>query len=299
MQTLITGGSGFIGSNLDGDIKLSSSDVDFRKFSDTLDCFKKYRPTKIINCAAKFGNYINMQREISEYFSDNMRINLNVYEAARLTGVQNMISTSTITAFPSQVKDITKFTEDELYDGKPDNSCYTSAYAKRMVDVLSRSYKEQYGLNYICTFITNTYGPNFKLDNGVVPFLIHKCYLAKKYNKDLIIEGDGTPLRDFIFVKDVNKILNWLLNNYNESKPVIISTGVGVQIKELVDIIVQKFNFKGRVLWNHSNNLGQKIKLCDNSYLLSLKSDIEFTSLEEGISETIDWFLNNKEKYEI
>ena len=181
MKFLVTGGTGFIGKNLSVGYKLSSSDVDLRDFNKTLRFFLNYEPDVIIHCAARHGNFKEMQEDKVSFFRDNQLIDLNVFESARLAGVKKLIALSSVTAFPHHLDK--EFVEEDFHLGEPHPSCYTYGFNKRMLDIMCRSYNNQYGLNYICAILTNMYGKhnNFDLDSAtVVSNLIHKCYLAKK-----------------------------------------------------------------------------------------------------------------------
>ena len=167
-----------------------------------------------------------------------------------------------------------------------------------MADIQLRAYREQYGLNYVSVIPTNIYGPNdnFNLKNGhVIPSLIHKCYLAKKNNEDFKVWGSGKPLREFIYSEDVGRLTEWVLENYDEEEPIILSTSEEVSIREVVNLIVKYMDFKGDVVWQDDKPDGQFRKPSDNSKLLSYLPDFKFTSIESGLEKTIRWFINNYE----
>ena len=168
-----------------------------------------------------------------------------------------------------------------------------------MADVQIRAYREQYGLNYTSVIPTNIYGPNdnFSLEHGhVMPMLIHKLYNAQKNNTDFIVWGSGKPLREFIFSKDVARLSEWAIDNYNESEPIIFSPSEEISIIDLVDLLVKEFNFKGKVIFDNSKPDGQFRKPSDNSKLKSYLPNFEFTPIEQGLKETINWFIENYEK---
>ena len=301
MKTLITGGSGFIGSNLDGDVKLSSNDCDLTNYDQTLKCFKEHSPEIILNCAAHHGNYQSMFKTPAEMFSNNMLININVMRAARKIGVKKLISFSSVTAFPDNFNK--HYTESDLHMGEPHFQSYGYAYSKRMVDVLVRSYREQYGLDYVCVLLSNIYGPknDFDLQSATaVSKLIKMCYLAKKNNTDLVVYGDGSPVRDFLYVDDVNTLTKKVISNFDDSVwnggkgSIIFSNGVSSTIKDVVEYIVDSFQFKGNVVWDTNGPVGQSVKVSNNSKLVSLYPDVKFTELSVGISKTISWFLENE-----
>jgi GDP-L-fucose synthase len=167
-----------------------------------------------------------------------------------------------------------------------------------MADIQIRAYNEQYGLNYVSVIPTNIYGPNdlFDIENGhVLPSLIHKCYLAKKHNTDFVVWGSGAPLRELIYSKDVARLVEWVLQNYTDPEPLILSSSKEISIKEIVELLVQQMNFKGNIIWDRNKPDGQFRRPSDNSKLKSLLPNFEFTPFEVGLKETVEWFENNYE----
>jgi GDP-L-fucose synthase len=232
-----------------------------------------------------------------EYFYDNIMINTNVIEGARKSGVEKLVSFLSTCVFPDNVE--YPLTESKIHLGEPHSSNYPYAYAKRMADIQIRAYREQYGLNYVSVIPTNIYGPNdnFSLTHGhVMPMLIHKLYLAQQNNTDFIVWGSGKPLREFIYSKDIATLSEWAVNNYNDPKPIIFSTSYEISIMDLVDLLVKEFNFKGKVIFDKSKPDGQYRKPSDNNKLKSYLPDFNFTPIEEGVKETVNWFIKNYEK---
>ena len=171
-----------------------------------------------------------------------------------------------------------------------------------MADIQIRAYREQYGVNYMSVIPTNIYGPNdnFNIETGhVIPSLIHKCYLAKENGTDFEVWGSGTPLREFLYSKDVAEICKLLLERYDSNESIILTSSKEYSIKEVVEMIVNIMDFKGNVKWLSDKPDGQHRKPADNSKLLSVIPDYEFTSLEDGLKETIDWFTTNYKKARI
>jgi GDP-L-fucose synthase len=168
-----------------------------------------------------------------------------------------------------------------------------------MADIQIRAYREQYGVKYTSVIPCNIYGPNdnFSLEHGhVIPMLMHKLYLAQQQNEDFVVWGSGKPLREFIFSKDVAKLAEWALDNYDESEPIIFSTSNEISIMDLVDLLVTEFEFKGKVIFDDSKPDGQFRKPSDNSKLKSYLPNFKFTSIEEGIKETVYWFKENYDR---
>jgi GDP-L-fucose synthase len=121
-------------------------------------------------------------------------------------------------------------------------------------------------------------------------------YNAQRDNTDFVVWGSGTPLREFIYSKDIAKLSEWALDNYNESEPIIFSNSIEISITDLVDLLVKEFNFKGKVIFDNSKPDGQFRKPSDNSKLKSYLPNFEFTPIEKGLKETINWFIENYDK---
>ena len=120
--------------------------------------------------------------------------------------------------------------------------------------------------------------------------------MAKQNNTDLKVWGSGKPLREFIYSKDVAKLAEWAIDNYNENEPIIFGTSEEISIRDLVGLIIDEFDFKGTVYFNIDKPEGQFRKPSDNSKLKSYLPDFKFTPIEKGIKETINWFIENYEK---
>ena len=292
-KLLVTGGKGLVGSSINADYNIGR-EFDLTDFQETQKMFEKYKPTQVIHCAGKVGGLGGNMNHKGEYFFDNITINTNVIEAARRSGVEKLVSFLSTCVFPDNVE--YPLTEPKIHLGEPHNSNYPYAYAKRMADIQIRAYREQYNLNYVSVIPTNIYGPNdnFSLTHGhVMPMLMHKLYLAQKNNTDFTVWGSGNPLREFIFSKDVAKLTEWVLHNYNESEPIILSTSEEISIMDMVGIIVELMNFKGDVIFDSSKPDGQFRKPSDNSKIKHYLPDFKFTPIYEGLKETIEYFENH------
>jgi GDP-L-fucose synthase len=295
-KILVTGGYGLVGSGFikPNFIPISSSESDLRIRGDVDNIFKTVKFDSVIHCAGKVGGLGGNMNNKGQFFYDNIMINTNVIESARVHGIKNLVAFLSTCIFPDKVE--YPLTESKIHLGPPHFSNDAYAYAKRMADIQIRAYKEQYGLNYKSVIPTNIYGPNDNYDivNGhVIPSLIHKCYLARENKTDFEIWGTGKPLREFIFSKDVAKLTEWVLDNYTESEPIILSTSEEISIKEIVGIIVELMNFKGNVTWNTDKPDGQFRKPSDNSKIKSYLPDFKFTPLYDGLKETIEYFEKN------
>jgi GDP-L-fucose synthase len=294
-KILITGGNGLVGSEFIGDYyyKPTSKEYDLKKTDDVNRLMLK-RFDSVIHTAGKVGGIGGNMNHKGEFFYDNIMINTNVIESARISGVKNLVSFLSTCVFPDNIE--YPLTEKKIHLGPPHFSNDAYAYSKRMVDVQIRAYREQYGLNYKSVIPTNIYGPNdnYDIKNGhVVPSLIHKCFLARENKTPLTIWGSGKPLREFIFSKDVSVLSEWVLHNYNENEPIILSTSEEISIREVVDIIVEIMNFKGKVVFDTSKPDGQFRKPSDNSKIKNYLPNFKFTDIFDGLKETIEFFEKN------
>jgi GDP-L-fucose synthase len=303
-RLLVTGANGLVGSQFKNDVvRLTSSICDLTDKKDTERMFESYtnnnlldndKVDKIIHCAAKVGGVGGNMNYKGEFFYNNIMINTNVIESARKYGIKDMVVFLSTCVFPNDVE--YPLTESKIHLGPPHFSNDAYAYSKRMADIQIRAYREQYGVNYTSVIPTNIYGPNdnFNVENGhVIPSLIHKCYLARENKTDLTIWGSGKPLREFIFAKDVAELAKWVLENYKEPEPIILSTSEEISIMDVVDIIAQNMNFKGKIIFDKNKPDGQFRKPSDNSKILKYLPNYNFTSFENGVKETIEWFEEN------
>ena len=293
-KVLVTGGRGLVGSAFSNNFIKVGREFDLTSKEQTEELIRKTQPEYVIHTAGKVGGVGGNSTFQAEYFYDNLCINTNIIEACKKYKVKRLIAFTSTCVFPESPT--YPLTEDQIHLGPPHNSNYGYAYAKRMTDVQIRAYNEQYNLNYFTVIPCNIYGPNdnFDIKNGhVIPSLIHKVYLANKNKTNLEVWGSGTPLREFIYSKDVAAIVEKLLIEYNDTAPVIVSSDSEISIKDLVDIIIKKMDFKGKVIYNKDQPDGQYKKPSDNSKLKECIGNFKFTSIEDGLNETIEWFLEN------
>lgn len=295
-KILITGGYGLVGTEFAQKkyVKPTSIDVDFRNTSQVNDFFSNNHFDGVIHCAGKVGGVGGNMNHKGEFFYDNIMMNTNVIESARKHDIKKLVCFLSTCVFPDRVE--YPLTESKIHLGPPHFSNDAYAYAKRMADIQIRSYNEQYGLNYKSVIPCNIYGPNDNYDivNGhVLPSLIHKCYLARENKTDLTIWGSGKPMREFIFSRDVAKLTEWVLYNYNENEPIILSTSEEISIKDVTNIIVELMNFEGKIIFDSSKPDGQFRKPSDNYKIKNYLPNFKFTPLYDGIKETIEYFEKN------
>lgn len=298
-KTLVTGAGGLVGYairqlNPKNFVYITRKDGDLIDFAQTKKIFRKVRPNHVIHLAAEVAGIGGNTIHSGEFFRKNIMINVNVLETARLAGVDKLISFMSTCVFP----DLCTYplNEKDIHFGPPHPSNFGYAYAKRMLEVQSSAYRREWGCNYIVSIPTNIYGENdfWNLTDGhVIPSLIHKCFLAKKNNQNFQVWGSGKPLREFVYSKDIAKLILWAMKKYNEDTPIIFSNGEEKSIKELVALVVKQTDFKGKVIFDKTKPDGQFRKPSDTTKLKKYLPDFKFTLLEEGIRNTVKWFVKN------
>ena len=222
-------------------------------------------------------------------------MNTNLLHAAHVCGVTKVVSFMSTCVFPDNAE--YPLTVEQIHDGEPHSSNYAYAYAKRMLDVQSRAYREQYGSNFVTVIPCNIYGPNdnFSLENGhVIPSLIHKCYLAKQNNTNFEIWGTGKAYREFMYSKDIAYLAEWVLTDYNHPDPLIISPDEEISVATLAQEIAWRMGFEGNIVYNQQMD-GQLRKPSDNNKLKTMLPEYKFVPIEIGLIKTIEWFIENYE----
>ena len=297
---LVTGGTGMIGKALHGVLNkgavyLSSNDCDLTDYSQTLETFRKYNPNYVIHLAAKVGGIVANMNHLGDFFRENVLINTNVLEASRLCGVNKVVSMLSTCIYPDQCK--YPLSETDIHKGPPHYSNYAYAYAKRMLDIQSKAYREQYGCNYVTVVPNNLFGKhdNFDLENShVLPALIRKFYEATENNKDVVLWGSGTPLREFTYSDDLAKLLVFLLENYNEPEPINVGNTKEISIKDIANMISDIIGFKGKIKWDTTRPDGQLRKPSNGAKLASYGwEQSKYTDHRTALKETCKWFVEN------
>jgi len=315
---LVTGGTGLVGKAIEHVINTepansrfgkktgetwvfaSSKEGDLRDPEQTRKLFEKYKPTHVIHLAALVGGLFKNMKYKLTLLRDNILINDNILHTAYLTSSPTtptkLISCLSTCVFPD--KATYPLDETKIHSGPPHESNFGYAHAKRLVDVQNHAYKEEFGCSFTSAIPTNVFGPNdnFDLeDSHVIPGLIHKCYLAKKNNTPFVVSGTGKPLRQFIYSYDLAKLFIWMLREYDDVEPVILSVGENeeVSIKEVADAIVNAVGFKGAYSFDTTRADGQFRKPASNEKLLGLIGGFEFTPFDQALDTTVKWFLEN------
>jgi GDP-L-fucose synthase len=305
-KILVTGGAGFLGSHVveklikergvePENIRIPrSKDVDLRIWEN---CRKAVQDVDIVfHLAARVGGIGYNMKFPATLFYDNAIMGIQLMEAARQEGVEKFVTVGTICSYPKFTP--VPFKEEDLWTGYPEETNAPYGIAKKLLLVQTQAYRQQYGFNASILFPTNLYGPrdNFDMDTShVIPALILKMYHAKSLGSDqVVVWGDGTPSRDFLYVEDAAEGIVLAAEKYDKSEPLNLGSGREVSISELVELIRGLMSFEGTIVWDRSKPNGQPRRCVS---IERAKKELGWSprvSLEEGLRKTIQWFLSSR-----
>ena len=296
-KIFIAGHNGMVGSAIERKYRqegfkniltFSSKELDLRDQSSVNEFYKKQKPDFVILAAAKVGGIHANNKYKAEFIYDNLMIESNVIHFAYENNVKKLLFLGSSCIYPKHSPQPIK--EEFLMSGhlEPTNKPY--AIAKIAGIELCKSYREQYGCNFISAMPTNLYGTNdnYHFENShVIPALLRKVVLAKKNNDPFVtVWGSGKPRRDFLNVNDLADACFLLMRQYDESEPINIGSGNDISITELVHIIMEEIDYNGEVKFDTSKPDGTMLKLLDISKIKSLGWAPKI-KIREGIRKAI------------
>lgn len=263
--------------------------ADLREFSNCLNACKDM--DIVFHLAGVKGSPLMTKTQPASYFVPTISFNTNMMEAARRQKVKRFLYTSTIGVYsPAEI-----FHEDDVWKTFPSENDRFAGWAKRMGELQAESYKIEYGWDKVSIVRpANVYGPfdNFDPKTAmVIPSLINR---AMSGENPLVVWGDGSPIRDFIFSKDVARGM-MLAIEQGVNVPINLGSGTGVTIKEVADVIAENIpNGPIKIVWDKTKPKGDKKRLMDMKKADKLLGFKPIYTLEQGIKETIEWYINNK-----
>jgi GDP-L-fucose synthase len=305
-KILVTGANGFVGSNLiielnkQGFTNLltpSSIELNLINQNDVEKYFEENKPEVVLHIAGLVGGIAANKARPGEFFYNNAMVGINITHFAYKYGAEKVVSLAAGCGYPKEIP--VPFSEDDFWNGLPDMNSYGYSLAKKNLIVQGWAYKQQYGFNTTVLIPANLYGPydNFHLENShVVPALIRKFLAAKESNSPTVeVWGTGKATREFLFVDDtVRAIIDAMA--CDEVGPFNLGTGVETSIKELNETIAKLIGYEGEIVWDTNRPDGQPKRFYDMTKFKETFGYVPNTTLEDGLKETIDWYLNNKEK---
>jgi GDP-L-fucose synthase len=246
----------------------------------------------VIHLAARVGGIGFNRRNPAPLVYDNLMMAGNVFEQSRLAGIAKLVSACTVCAYPKFTP--VPFSEDELWNGYPEESNAPYGLAKKMMLVLSDSYRRQYGFDSCAPIVANLYGPNdnFDLeDSHVIAAMIRKFVEAMdEGQREVVLWGTGKPSREFLYVDDAARALLLAGERLETSEPVNIGTGRETRIADLAATLQRITGYDGEVVWDTSRPDGQPTRYLDVSRARELMGFEAEMPLEEGLRRTVESF---------
>ena len=305
MRLYVAGINGMVGSAIALEAKTqgyevlgkSSKEIDFTNRANTFAEMQTAKPDSLVIAAAKVGGIGANSSMPVDFLSINLQIQNNLLDAAHAANISKVLFLGSSCIYPKFAPQ--PISESSLLTGElePTNEPY--AIAKIAGLKLVEAYRRQFGRHWISAMPTNLYGPrdNFNLETAhVLPALIHRFYDAKMNDDNKVeIWGDGTPLREFLFVEDLARACLMLIEKYDDSSAINVGSGQEITIKKLALMISRVVGFKGEITFNSDRPNGTPRKLLDSTHI----SELGWTpqvDLESGVASTYEWFLAHHTK---
>ena len=303
----IAGHRGLVGSAIkrefeeqgfSGILVKTHSELDLTDSAAVAEFFEKEKPQYVILAAAKVGGILGNNTYPVEFFTENMKIQLNVIENSFKNNVKKLLFLGSSCIYPKNASQPMK--EEYLLSSKLEKTNEMYALAKISGLKLCAAYNREYGTDYISVMPCNLYGlnDNYDLKNAhVLPMLVRRFHEAKVNNRsEVVVWGTGMPKREFMYAGDLAKAVVFLLKNKSASEIgefINIGTGEEITILELAELIKEVVGFKGRIVFDTSKPDGTMRKLMDVSRINNLGWHAQ-TSLKDGIKLVYEDFLNNR-----
>jgi GDP-L-fucose synthase len=304
-RVLVTGGAGFLGSFVVEKLHERgcrhviiprSRDYDLRVAEAARRLLQDSDPTLVLHLAARVGGISTNRAHPAEFFYDNLMMGSHMLHESSCRGVSKFVGLGTVCAYPKHTP--TPFREEDFWNGYPEETNAPYGLAKKMLLVQSQAYRQQYGFHAIYLIPVNLYGPrdNFDLETShVIPALIRKAVEAVERGDDeLVVWGTGQVTREFLYVEDAAEGILLAAERYDADEPVNLGSGEEIRIRDLAALIARLTGFQGRLRWDASRPDGQPRRLLNTSRALALFGFRPRTRIEDGLTRTIRWFLENR-----
>jgi GDP-L-fucose synthase len=310
-RVILTGGAGFLGSYVTARlVQRGASDIfiprieeynlvdpaDIRRMYDNATKGVNPKNVLVIHLAAHVGGIGANREHPAEFFYDNLMMGVELMHQAYQRGIGKFVAIGTVCAYPKFTP--VPFKEADLWIGYPEETNAPYGLAKKMLLVQAQSYRQQYGFNAIYLLPVNLYGPrdNFDLQSShVIPALIRKSVEARERGeKELLVWGDGSPTREFLYVEDAADGIVTAAEKYNGPEPVNLGSGYEISIKDLTELIVRQTGFEGKLVWQTDKPNGQPRRGLDVSRAKEYFGWSAQVPFEEGMRRTIEWFKENR-----
>jgi GDP-L-fucose synthase len=307
MNILVTGGGGFLGGRLVERLRKAGhepfvarrNDYDLTVANEAERLFADARPELVFHLAAEVGGIGANRANPGRYWYANLLMGTYVLEQSRLAGVSKLVLLGTICAYPKFAP--VPFSEDDLWNGYPEETNAPYGVAKKALLVGAQAYREQYGLNAVYLLPVNLYGPgdNFDLESShVIPALVRKMIEAQERGeREVVLWGDGSPTREFLYVEDCAEGIFLAGERYDGAEPVNLGTGEEIAIRNLAELIAELTGYEGEIVWDTSKPNGQPRRQLDVSRAEQLFGFRAGTGLRDGIERTVAWYRAEAPSY--
>lgn len=301
----VTGGKGFLGLHVVEKLKeygcahfdaISSSDYNLINLDDIRRMYEDKKPDIVIHLAARVGGIGYNKENPASLFYTNLIMDTQLIHEGYLRNIEKFVAIGTICSYPKFAP--VPFREDDIWNGYPEETNAPYGLAKKMMLVQSQAYRQQYGFNSIFLLPVNLYGPGDNFDpksSHVIPALIKKCIDANLNNeKEIVVWGTGVATREFLYVEDAAEAILLAAAAYNKSEPVNIGAGFEISIRDLVHMIAELTQFKGKITWDETKPDGQPRRMLDTMRALQEFGFRAKTNLRDGLKKTIDWYYASR-----
>jgi GDP-L-fucose synthase len=299
-RVTVTGGRGFLGRPLvemltqaGADVStFSSADYDLTRQSDVAKLYHDQDPQVVIHLAARVGGIGANRDNPGKFFYDNAVMGIELMEQGRKNGLAKFVQIGTVCSYPKFTP--VPFSEDDLWDGYPEETNAPYGLAKKMLLVQAQAYRQQYGFDAIYLIPVNLYGPgdNFDLHTShVIPALIRKCVEARRAGASKIeVWGTGSPTREFLYVEDAARGIMLATEKYDKPDPVNIGTAHEISVRDLVSLIAELTGFEGEIVYDSTKPDGQPRRKLNVERARREFGFVAETPFREGLRRTIEWF---------
>ena len=253
------------------------------------------KPDVVINLAAFVGGIGLNKENPGKMFFDNIRIGTFCTHLAHIHDVKKYIYIGTVCGYPKHTP--VPFKEEELWNGFPEATNASYGIVKKSIGLMVQCYAQQYGLNGMFLIPVNMYGPrdNFDLDSShVIPALIRKMLEAKETNQDVVLWGDGSATREFLYVHDCADAIVSAMERRSGCEPINIGSGQEISIKDLAHKIATVVGFDKEIKWDTSKPNGQPRRCLDTTKAFEKFGFKATTSLDEGLRKTVGWYVKQR-----